>query len=149
VHHLDDGVDVLLLFLLGVGVVEAQVADAAVVLRQAEVQADALGMADVQVAVGLGREAGADAGRVGGPGQVVGRVARAAAPVPLGRCRLQVALDDAAQEIACQAALNRAVATCSEGQALPAASTPCSRAKPGWPATAGFSGWGGTAVGIR
>ena len=58
-------VDVLLLFLLRVGVVEAQVADAAVVARQAEVQADALGVADVQVAVRLGRKARADARRIG------------------------------------------------------------------------------------
>jgi hypothetical protein len=33
-HRVDDRVDVLLLFLLGIGVVEAQVADAAVLLRQ-------------------------------------------------------------------------------------------------------------------
>src|SRR5262249_8865062 len=47
--------------LLGVGVVEAEVTLAAVLLRQAEVQADRLGVADVQVAVGLGGEAGVDA----------------------------------------------------------------------------------------
>ena len=64
--HVLDGVDVLLLFLLGVGVVKAQMAGAAVVTRQAEVQADALGVADVQVAIGLGREAGADALRRAG-----------------------------------------------------------------------------------
>jgi hypothetical protein len=74
-HGFLDGVDVLLLFLLGVGVVEAQVAGAAVGLRQAEVQADALGVADVQVAVGLGREARADARRVQRTGLVVGGVA--------------------------------------------------------------------------
>jgi hypothetical protein len=95
VHRLDDGVDVLLLLLLGIGVVEAQVAYAAVVRREAEVQADALGVADVQVAVGLGREAGADAGRVRAAGCVVGRVAgaaaEAAAVVGAGR---EVALDD-------------------------------------------------------
>jgi hypothetical protein len=84
VHHLADGVDVFLLFLLGVGVVEAQVAHAAVVLRQAEVQPDALGVADVQVAVGLGRKAGADAGRIGCAGLVAGAVAGAAAPAALG-----------------------------------------------------------------
>jgi len=52
-----DGVHVLLTLLGRVGVVEAQIAAAAVVLRQAEVQADGLGVADVQVAVRLGREA--------------------------------------------------------------------------------------------
>src|SRR3546814_2067412 len=44
------------------GVVEAQVAQAAELGGDAEVQADRLGVADVQVAVGLGREAGADGG---------------------------------------------------------------------------------------
>src|SRR5581483_6672935 len=51
-----DGVDVLDLLLLGVGVVEAEVAAAAVLQGDAEVQADRLGVADVEVAVGLRRE---------------------------------------------------------------------------------------------
>jgi hypothetical protein len=76
VHRLDDRVDELLLFLLRVGVVEAQVADAAVVGGQAEVQADALGVTDVQVAVGLGRKARADLRRVERPGGVMRRIAR-------------------------------------------------------------------------
>ena len=41
----------------GIGVVEAQVALAAELGGEAEVEADRLGVADVQVAVGLGREA--------------------------------------------------------------------------------------------
>jgi hypothetical protein len=52
-----DGVDVLLLLLDRVGVVEAQVAAAAELLGDAEVEADRLGVPDVEVAVGLGREA--------------------------------------------------------------------------------------------
>ncbi len=56
-HVLADGVHILHILLHGVRVVEAQVGGAAVGLRQAEVQADALGVADVQVAVGLRREA--------------------------------------------------------------------------------------------
>ena len=52
-----DRVDVLLLLLDGVRVVEAQVAAAAELLGDAEVQADRLGVPDVEVAVGLGREA--------------------------------------------------------------------------------------------
>ena len=55
-----DGVDVLLLFLGGVGVVEAQVAAAAELPRDAEVEADGLGVADVEVAVRLGGKAGDD-----------------------------------------------------------------------------------------
>ncbi len=55
-----DVVDVLLLFLGGVGVVEAQVAAAAEVAGDAEVDGDRLDVADVQVAVGLRREAGDD-----------------------------------------------------------------------------------------
>jgi hypothetical protein len=53
---LDDGIDVLLLFLLRVGVVEAQVELAAELLGDAVVQADALGVANVQIAVRLRRE---------------------------------------------------------------------------------------------
>ena len=54
---LHDGIDVLRLFLLGIGVVEAQVGLAAELRRQAEVQADRLGVADVQIAVRLRRKA--------------------------------------------------------------------------------------------
>ncbi|EJT84048.1 hypothetical protein PPS11_27281 [Pseudomonas putida S11] len=45
-----DGVDVLLVFLGRVGIVETQVADAPEFLGQAEVDADRLGVTDVQVA---------------------------------------------------------------------------------------------------
>ena len=57
----DDGVDVLLLFLLGIGVIEAQIGFAAELRRQSKVQADGLGVADVEIAIGLGRKAGVDA----------------------------------------------------------------------------------------
>ncbi|MNC35625.1 hypothetical protein D3C75_841140 [compost metagenome] len=73
-----DRVNVFLVFLGRVGVVEAQVALAAEFLGQAEVQADRLGMADVQVAVGLRREAGDDLGVLAG---------------------FQVGLDDRAEEV--------------------------------------------------
>ena len=53
-----DGIDVRLLLLLGVGVVEPEVAAAAELARDAEVEGDRLRVADVEVAVGLGREAG-------------------------------------------------------------------------------------------
>ncbi len=58
-------IDLDVLGLLGgrVGVVEAQVARAAVLLRQSEVEADRLGVAEVQVAVGLRGEARADRAR--------------------------------------------------------------------------------------
>ncbi len=57
---LDRGLDrilVLDILLDRIGVVEAQMADAAVLARQAEIQANRLGVPDVQIAVGLGREA--------------------------------------------------------------------------------------------
>ena len=56
VDVVDDGIDVFRLFLAGVGVVEAQVGFAAELRGQAEIEADGLGVADVQVAVGLRRE---------------------------------------------------------------------------------------------
>ena len=68
-HVLHDRIDVLGLFLGGVGVVEAQVALAAVLEGGAEVEADRLGMADVQIAVGLGRKA-----RVHPAGELAGAV---------------------------------------------------------------------------
>src|SRR5262245_29411494 len=51
-------IDIFLLLLGGVGVIEAQVAAAAKFLGDAEVEADRLGMADVQVTIGLGWKAG-------------------------------------------------------------------------------------------
>jgi len=60
-HVILDGLRVFLALLLRVGVVEAQVAGALVILREAEVQADRLGVADVQITVRLGREARGDA----------------------------------------------------------------------------------------
>src|SRR5436309_13491600 len=70
---LEDGIHIFDLFLGGVGVVIAQVANAAELARDAEVEADALGVADVQIAVGLGRKARVDLlvsafGNVGGDG---------------------------------------------------------------------------------
>ncbi len=49
-------------FLLGIGVVEAQVGLAAELVGESEIDADGLGVADVEVAVGLGRKAGLDDG---------------------------------------------------------------------------------------
>ena len=57
-HVALDGVDVFLLFLGRIGVVEAQVAAAAELLGDAEIQADRFGVADMEVAVRLGRKAG-------------------------------------------------------------------------------------------
>ena len=56
-----DGVDVLLLLLGRIGVVEAQVAAAAELVGDAEVDADRLDVTDVEVTVRLGREARDDA----------------------------------------------------------------------------------------
>ena len=55
-----DGVDVLLLFFFGIGVVEAEIGFAAELVGETEVKADGLGVADVKVAVGLGRKARLD-----------------------------------------------------------------------------------------
>ncbi len=60
-HTVQNAIDKLLVLFHWIGVVEAHVATAAKVARQAEVQADAFGVADVQKAVGLRRKAGANA----------------------------------------------------------------------------------------
>ncbi len=57
-HVALDGVDIFLLLLGRVGVVEAQIAAAAELFREAEIEADRFGVADMEIAVGLGREAG-------------------------------------------------------------------------------------------
>src|SRR5262249_28063623 len=56
-HGVDDRVDVLLALLRRVGVVEPEVAAAAELAGQAEVDRDRLGVANMEIAVGLGREA--------------------------------------------------------------------------------------------
>ncbi len=55
-HVLFDRFDVFLFFLGRVGVVEAQIAGAIIFDGQAEIQADAFGVADVQIAIGLRRK---------------------------------------------------------------------------------------------
>ena len=60
VHVALDGVDIFPRLLGRVGVVVAQVAMAAEFLGYAEIQADRLGVADMQIAVRLRREAGDD-----------------------------------------------------------------------------------------
>ncbi len=55
-----DGLDVLHVLLGGVGVIHTQVAQAAVLLGGAEVDAQGLTVADVQVAVGLRGKTGMD-----------------------------------------------------------------------------------------
>ena len=60
VQVLDDAVDILLTFTGGVGVVEAEVELAAVLVCDGPVDINRLGAADVQVAIGLRREAGMD-----------------------------------------------------------------------------------------
>src|SRR5487761_2658884 len=89
-HRIEVGIDVLLLFLFRTGVVEAHVADAAVVAREAE----------VEVAVGLGRKARADFRRIGRRARMRG--GQAGAPAPGARrvfARGQVRVDGVADEI--------------------------------------------------
>ena len=59
-HVALDRVDIFLLFLGRIGVVVTQIALSAELLGDAEIQADRLGVADMQIAVGLGRKAGDD-----------------------------------------------------------------------------------------
>ena len=49
-------IDILLFFLCRVGVVEAQVAVSAIIARDTEIQANRLGVADMQVSVGFRRK---------------------------------------------------------------------------------------------
>ena len=71
-HVVLDGGHVFRVFLGRVGVVKAQVAHTGELAGDAEVQADRLGMADVQIAVGLGREARLHPSVVLTLGQIIG-----------------------------------------------------------------------------
>ncbi len=57
-HIRFDGLDVFRFFFLRVGIVEAKVGTSAEFVSQAEIDADGFRMADVQVAVRLGRKTG-------------------------------------------------------------------------------------------
>jgi hypothetical protein len=57
-HITLDGVDVLLFLFRRIGVIEAQVTAATELLRNAEIEVDRLGVANMQIAVGLRRKAG-------------------------------------------------------------------------------------------
>jgi hypothetical protein len=70
-------------------------------LREAKVDANAFGVPYMQIAVGLGRKAGAYFGWIGLTLGVVGCIARAARPAAAGvGALLQVFFDDLAQEVA-------------------------------------------------
>src|SRR5439155_10083400 len=70
-HVALDRVDVFLLLPGRVGVVKAQMATPAKLLRHPEIEADRLGVADMEIAVGLGRKPGDDLAHP--PGGDVGR----------------------------------------------------------------------------
>jgi hypothetical protein len=70
VHVGPDRVDVFDVFGDRVGIIEAKVADATVVRRNAEVQADRFRVPDMKVAVGLGREPRGDTSAVLAGGKI-------------------------------------------------------------------------------
>src|SRR5688572_17492180 len=74
---------------------------AAVGLGEAEVEADGLGMTEVQVAIGFRREARADFGRVGLASLLLRAVTGLAAPMAAGIfAGLKVGVNDIANEVA-------------------------------------------------
>jgi hypothetical protein len=66
-----DGIDKFLLLFGGIGVIEAQMTAAAEFLRDAEIEANRLGVTDVQIPVRLRRKPGHHAG-VAFRGEIVG-----------------------------------------------------------------------------
>ncbi len=98
----DYRVDVFQLFLLRVGVVEAQVARAAVVEREPEVEADGLGVPDVEIAVRLRGKTRADPRRIRRGAFMRSRRARLAAPRAGGVLSArQIGVDRGADEVRC------------------------------------------------
>ncbi len=87
VHVALDRVDELLLFLRRIGVVEAQMATAAELLCDPEVQADGLGVADMQIAVRLRRESGDHLGHASGLDVALDHLTNEVAPGIARGCR--------------------------------------------------------------
>ena len=97
---IDDAVYIFLLFLFRIGIVKAQVADAAVVAGQTKVQADGLGMTNVQIAIGLRGEAGTDLGLIDLTALVVLGITGRTAPVAGGiGAFVQIGFNDLAQKV--------------------------------------------------
>ena len=100
-HILLDGIHVFHPFLARIGVIKPQVAKASVILGEAEVEADRLCMSDVQVAIRFRRKSRVHATTV--------------------FIRLQVLLDDGANEVRC----TRGIGCCHGGNSLLAFSPLC------------------------
>ena len=76
-------------------------ANAAVIACQTKVNADTFRVPDVQIAIGFGREAGADFGGVGFALRVVGGITRGTRPAAAGvSAFFQIGFNDLAQEVA-------------------------------------------------
>ena len=99
-HGIQNRVDVFGVFFFRIGIVKAHVADASIITRQAKVQANAFGMADVQIAIGLGRKTSANFGGVGRAGGMMQSITRRACPFALRVGSLsQIGLNDLTQKI--------------------------------------------------
>ena len=99
-HRVHNRIHILRVFGHRIGVVETHVATAVVAQRQAEIQADRLGMPVMQVAIGLRRESGTDFCRIGRrPGMGGGRAGLAAPGARgIGAFR-EIGFDDIADEV--------------------------------------------------
>ena len=103
----ENAVDVLLILLHGIGVVKAHVAAAAVIAGETEVEADALRVTDVEVAVRFRRETRTDFRRIGLAFlELLGIGSRIAAPIArLIGAFSQILFDDVANEVGCTPSL--------------------------------------------
>ena len=102
-HRVNDGINIFLVFFFRVGIVEAQVATAAVLLGEAEIEQDRFGMAEMQVAVWLWREASAQFGGVEWCSSVV--ACRPGAAGPMALCMLagsEIGFDDVLDKVGCR-----------------------------------------------
>ena len=100
-HRLNDRIDVFLFLFFRIGVVKAHVARAVIGLREAEIKANRLGVADVQITIRLRRKPRADFRRIGR--RIGVRVSRAGLAAPATRGKLaacHIAVDDVADEVA-------------------------------------------------
>ena len=107
-YAVKNAVNVLLIFLHRIGIVKAHMAAPAVVTRQTEVQADALGVPNMQITVRFRREARTNFGRIRHPnGGLFGIRRRMPAPEPgLIHAGSKIFFNNVADEVGCAPSLS-------------------------------------------
>src|SRR5690348_11769258 len=100
VHRIENRLRILGVLGDRIGIIEAHVANTAILLSEPEVKADGLRVPDVQIAVGFRREARADARSIWWCARLLRSGSRVSRPgAPGERARRKIMFDDVANEV--------------------------------------------------